>query len=247
MSQPIATQPQTQMQFKTHRSLSKSSDRPSPHLLTPSGTPPACDPATESRLHQLLAHFDAGTHQFCHEDRETPDERRMSVGSASDVFPTPPSSRRPSFLSSLSLSRPFSFTPSTPPTPLSASHPAGLGMTPSGPNESPKRPTKPEGVQSSPAIPSSELTNSFSLENAIDEPSSGPHTTMTRSKTVSHMQQPLTALPIKQNGFVLSKLGDGHREFNPRGHGPVGRKSFGAEDGKRHFDPSRDPKLLGLL
>ncbi|WWD15820.1 hypothetical protein CI109_100244 [Kwoniella shandongensis] len=249
MSQPIPTQPQGQM--KTQRSLSKSS--PSPQLLTPAGTPPACDPATESRLHQLLAHFDAGTHQFCREDREGADERRMSLGSGvSDVFPTPPSSRRTSFLSSLSLTRPFSFTPSTPSTPLSASHPkdasvpapfaSGLSMTPADHATQVPRPTTLEGAhaqsKSTPNVLSSSTNKPFQLEKPIATTHvSGMGMGMTRSKTASATT---TTAAVKQSGFTL----DG---FNPRGHGPLGRKSFGQEDGKRHFDPSRDPKLLGLL
>ncbi|WVQ98637.1 hypothetical protein IAU59_005767 [Kwoniella sp. CBS 9459] len=264
MSQPIPAN-------KKPRSLSLAShnaqrpDTSESALLTPSGTPPphtagiphgrarshgagGCDPAVEARLKLLLANFESGTHSFCREERETPEERRMSFGSGSDVFPTPPSSRRPSFLSSLSLSRPFSFTSSAsaspassfPSTPVSSHHNphqafhkelSNLHMTSTnsssmGVSEH-MSPTSPIGgrpaidqAQSSPIVPVSQQIKDKGTEEGL-LPS------MNRSKTTSQ-------LPVKQSGFVPPPTSS-----TPPLHAQL--------DGKRHFDPSREPKLLGLL
>lgn len=70
---------------KPHHSLPNS--HVSPDLITPAGTPPSgaessYDTAMESRLHQFMSSFDAGTHSFDREERESPEERRMSFGSS---------------------------------------------------------------------------------------------------------------------------------------------------------------------
>jgi len=57
--------------------------RGSPQLVTPPGTPDTSN-FNESKLHQLLANFDSGTHSFCREERETAEERRKSFSSESE-------------------------------------------------------------------------------------------------------------------------------------------------------------------
>ncbi|WVQ78184.1 hypothetical protein IAT38_000267 [Cryptococcus sp. DSM 104549] len=227
-------------------------------LMTPSGTPPHCDPATESRLHQLLANFEAGTHQFCREERESPaerrqsfGERRQSFGSNSDVFPTPPPSRRPSFLSGLAI-RPFtsaspssSSTPAQ--TPLSASHPKelfshGFGMTPSDvplPASPAVRPGlgNPAQHKSTPILPHEPMDAPLSTNPASGPTPAAtalPNGGMARSKTTGHT-------PSKQSGFVLNK------QLAGKAAAPGGLVEKHGEDARRHFDPSRDPKLLGLI
>lgn len=74
---------------KPHHSLPNS--HLSPDLITPAGTPPSgadssYGAAMESRLHQFMSSFDAGTHSFDREDRESPEERRMSFGSSDGMF-----------------------------------------------------------------------------------------------------------------------------------------------------------------
>ncbi|WVR05103.1 hypothetical protein IAU60_002115 [Kwoniella sp. DSM 27419] len=204
-------------------------------LPTPSATPPSEADThhphmhnMESRLQQILAHFESGTHSFCREDRDEPVDRRMSFGSGhGEVFPTPPGSRRTSFLSSLSLSRPFAFTP-TSGSAHTQSHPDPKDFSMSGSasgsasashsistspdsiySASARPPIEPYinasgQIQSSPAVPISQYTSSARATPGA----------MSRSKTA---QAPV----IKQNGFM--------------------------PEAKRHFDPSREPKLLGLL
>lgn len=74
---------------KPHHSLPNS--HLSPDLITPAGTPPSgadssYGAAMESRLHQFMSSFDAGTHSFDREERESPEERRMSFGSSDGMF-----------------------------------------------------------------------------------------------------------------------------------------------------------------
>ncbi|OCF39466.1 hypothetical protein I317_06739 [Kwoniella heveanensis CBS 569] len=278
MSQPIPTNKKPRsLSLASHQFQRPDASTSESALLTPGGTPPpntagiphgrtqshgagGCDPAVEARLKLLLANFDSGTHSFCREERETPEERRMSFGSGSDVFPTPPSSRRPSFLSSLSLSRPFSFTSSAsaspassfPSTPVSTSHhnphqafhkelsnlhmtstsSSSMGvadhMAKAGPTSSgvdfagPRPAIEPNSqVQSSPNVPISQQIKERGTEDGL-LPSM-----MNRSKTTSQ-------LPVKQSGFVPPPV-----SASPPLHAQI--------DGKRHFDPSREPKLLGLL
>ncbi|WVF72294.1 hypothetical protein IAT40_007107 [Kwoniella sp. CBS 6097] len=290
MSQPIPTNKKPRSLSLASHHL----QRPDPNasisesaLLTPSGTPPphtagiphgraqshgagvgagGCDPIVEARMKLLLANFESGTHSFCREERETPEERRMSFGSGSDVFPTPPSSRRPSFLSSLSLSRPFSFTSSAsaspassfPSTPVSSSshhhnphqafhkelsnlhmtsttsspmgvsdhmHASPTGTASNGVAARPAiEPISHAQVQSSPNVPISQQIKDKGTEEGL-LPS------MNRSKTTSQL------LPVKQSGFVPPPVAAAG--VSPPLHAHI--------DGKRHFDPSREPKLLGLL
>ncbi|OCF55300.1 hypothetical protein L486_07415 [Kwoniella mangroviensis CBS 10435] len=219
-------------------------------LLTPGGTPPHTanghDHAHvhthfENRLQQLLSSFESGTHSFDREERESPEERRTSFGSGSDVFPTPPSSRRPSFLSGLSLSRPFAFTStaSSSPissTPLSGSHNgkehfSNLQMTSAvGTRPNLERENQ---IQSTPNIPHHHFEKEEgNLPLTVNKQ-------LNRSKTTSHIST--GGITQKQNGFKPNPRSDiGHGSANGGGGGT------GKEE-KRHFDPSREPKLLGLL
>ncbi|WVO12765.1 hypothetical protein L204_100373 [Cryptococcus depauperatus] len=223
-----------------------SSSHISSHLVTPNGTPPAdpsgghYDPVIESRLHQLLSTFDAGTHTIDREERESPAERRMSFGSASDTFPTPPPSRRPSFLSSLGI-RPFSFASSSSSgnTPISALHPKdsfahhmGLGMTSNAAvddNEANSKPiTNCEGIKSLSHLPQLPVSTDHGVKESTDRSLTDFPTHMVRSKTTGH-------IPNKQSGFV------------PRKEQPIREEEFPSGEKKQHFDPSRDPRLLGLI
>lgn len=190
----------------------------SPDLLTPINTPP---PSTnqirqpQSQPHpmfdnlpdhkqHLLAIFSQGTHSFCQEDREEiAKERRKSF--IDNAYPTPPGSRRPSFLSGLNLSRPFVFTSqpnSGTSTPISSSPkdhhlPHSLSMTPSTSTDSPNIITKSKSVQD----------RSNSLPAPVRE----------------HDGTPLK----KVSGFYAKELKN--------------------REEKRHFDPSKEPRLLHLL
>ncbi|WWC61236.1 uncharacterized protein I303_103817 [Kwoniella dejecticola CBS 10117] len=257
MSQPIPTSNHKPRSLSiTHAQMD-----PNSALYTPGGTPPLTAGHEhshghfETRLQQLLSNFESGTHSFDRAERETPEERRMSFGS--DVFPTPPSSRRPSFLSSLGITRPFAFTPTTPSspssTPLSTSHndkfPSNLHMTSASPSSSSSRPALEKNIhgyntQSTPNVPHYEKE-----EGQL--PAS-----MSRSKTTSHLlhQQPhpLPQQTKKQNGFINQKdakgSGQGQGQGPPyMGHGAGNGGLQAQAQERRHFDPSREPKLLGLL
>ncbi|WVW83212.1 hypothetical protein I302_105230 [Kwoniella bestiolae CBS 10118] len=203
-------------------------------LLTPNGTPPHTAHGHDhthfnSRLQQLLSNFESGTHSFDRDERESPEERRMSFGNGSDVFPTPPSSRRPSFLSSLSLSRPFAFTPTASSSPISSSHQkdqtfANLQMTSSA------RPNleRENQIQSSPNLVGHYEKEEGNLPKQLN-----------RSKTTPHIGGN-TSTTQKQSGFEPI-----HKSKSDLGHGSA--NGGGGVGEKRHFDPSREPKLLGLL
>lgn len=241
---------------KPHHSLPNS--HLSPDLITPAGTPPSgadssYGAAMESRLHQFMSSFDAGTHSFDREERESPEERRMSFGS-SDVFPTPPSSRRPSFLASLGI-RPFtlvSSSPSSSSATLSSSQPkdafgnaVNLGMTPASgsdgddPSSTQTRPHLGRDIKSTPNLAHSPTHHSDNMER-MDQALSGhlPNGGMARSKTTGQIN--------KQSGFILnSAVSKG--ESATLGSSSASRQVGREKEEKRHFDPSRDPRLLGLI
>lgn len=166
------------------------------------------------------------------------------------VLPTPPGSRRPSFLSGLSLSRPsFGFstassgtstpTGTAPTTPINASHghhhlPSGLKMTSTGAfnnsaiqdDELPVDPIRrPRSTPS--GIPASGVQSQSAI-GGDDAPSMAMH----RSNTT-----PLSG----QSGQFALQGNAGDRVFQ------AVRRSSVAVGEKRHFDPSKEPKLLGLL
>ncbi|WVO21902.1 uncharacterized protein IAS62_003222 [Cryptococcus decagattii] len=240
---------------KPHHSLPNS--HVSPDLITPVGTPPSgaensYDTAMESRLHQFMSSFDAGTHSFDREERESPEERRMSFGS-SDALPTPPSSRRPSFLSSLGI-RPFTFVSSSPSTSsatLSGFQPKdafgnamNLGMMPiSGPDggdpsSTQNRPHLGRDMKSTPNLHNSLFHHSDNVER-MDQALSGhlPNGAMVRSKTTSQIN--------KQSGFILGSAVN--KSESPTLEHDSASRQVEREEEKRHFDPSKDPRLLGLL
>jgi len=135
--------------------------------------------------------------------------------------------RRPSFLSSLSLSRPFSFTPSQPSSPATqASHhhnlPSGLSMTSSHPNSIASSPTVGNGIDRAQSTPPHLQPQAIQVQNTKPDEMAGTAMSMQRSKT-----QP----PVKVHGF---------------NHG-FGLTSVQPAEERRHFDPGREPKLLGLL
>ncbi|WVQ71531.1 hypothetical protein IAR50_001070 [Cryptococcus sp. DSM 104548] len=252
--------------------------KPPARPITPTGTPPADHPshAVESRLTQLLAHFDAGTHSIDRADRETPEERRMSFGP--DTLPTPPPSRRPSILSSLGI-LPFSSlspSPSVPSTPASSSrresfnHGLGFGMTPASSSavvdehddaraagHAKKRSlsmldrTFPSGrdvhhLPPTSAHPELAVAQQPQTQAPALAPTSGPGAGggITRPKSTPHLPR------SKQAGFEPAPPGEALGvQANVAGQGPPattgGRRA--SESGKRHFDPSRDPRLLGLI
>ncbi|WWC85394.1 uncharacterized protein L201_000257 [Kwoniella dendrophila CBS 6074] len=175
-------------------------------LITPNGTPPHTSHHEpdghffENKLQQLLSNFESGTHSFDRSDeRETPEERRKSFGYG-DVNS---SSRRSSFLSSLSLSRPFGggFTSisSSPPSTSTLHNRPSLDSN--------------QHIQSSPLIP-----------HHVDN-EQGQLPPNNRSKTTSQINQ-----ITKQSGFNA-----------------IEQQQQQIQKEKRHFDPSREPKLLGLL
>ncbi|WRT67024.1 uncharacterized protein IL334_003990 [Kwoniella shivajii] len=215
-------------------------------------------------LHNLLAHFDCGTHSFDRDERETPEERRLSFTSnGNDPLPTPPSSRRPSFLSSLTLSRPsFGFTPnsnsnsvaSSPisSTPLSASQVDKIhnnhqqqSVRPGLENTLPHGNANGNGngighAHSSPVIPLhlSEVNANAEGMSRGDNQQQGllPQPSINRNNTTGQI------IPIKQNGFIPNTNTNTNTTNKNR---MIGNQLLIEE--KRHFDPSREPKLLGLL
>ncbi|KAK4686610.1 hypothetical protein P7C73_g3508, partial [Tremellales sp. Uapishka_1] len=192
------------LQSHKPRALSSSSSYLSqaPFPFTPTSTPPAHIASfAESRLHTLLGNFHAGTHEFDCADREHDYEKNEVFGDS--PFPTPPSSRRTSFLSGL-ISRP-SFSSLTPldPAQTPISNTFGRAMTPNKPALK-----DPSQSQSTPSVPLSSGAGLAHQQGAL------PSIPMQRAQTA----------PVKVAGFSAQ-----HHE------------------GKTHFDPSRDPKLLGLL
>jgi hypothetical protein len=239
----------------SNRSKSFSTPAHSPQLITPNNTPPHSSFA-EQRLQQLLMNCEAGTHSFHRDDGDdyTPsgsvpgpvlaavagDMRRKSFAGGEGVFHPlfhlaqadmlavgqQRPGRRPSFLSSLSLSRPFSFTPSQPSSPATQpSHhhnlPSGLSMTSSHPNSIASSPTVGNEIDRAQSTPP-HLQHQALQQKAKPEEMAGTAMSMQRSKT-----QP----PTKVHGF---------------NHG-FGLTSVQPAEERRHFDPGREPKLLGLL
>ncbi|ORY32247.1 hypothetical protein BCR39DRAFT_523558 [Naematelia encephala] len=141
-------------------------------------------------------------------------------------FPTPPPSRRPSILSQL-VSRPnFAFSHSTPATPLSTSHPkesglpSGLAMTPSTSHDQPIQHFRRK------SMPSGGGGGELPLQSVNGN---GNGNGIVRSST------------MKVAGFNVGvgKATQAKAQAQVQVQGKVGET--------RHFDPSRDPKLLGLL
>jgi hypothetical protein len=76
------------------QAIGRPSSSPTPQLVTPTGTPPITSPhhnhthgaptqhssSFEARLHLLLSNFDSGTHSFCREERESPEEKALALG-----------------------------------------------------------------------------------------------------------------------------------------------------------------------
>ncbi|WWC69583.1 uncharacterized protein I206_103526 [Kwoniella pini CBS 10737] len=233
MSQPIPTSHKPRSLSITHAQIDSNSA-----LLTPNGTPPHTaghehNGHFESKLQKLLSNFESGTHSFDRAERETPEERRMSFGS--DIFPTPPSSRRPSFLTSLGISRPFAFTPTTS-SPISS--------TPTTISGSQLNDNKEKEFHSIISRPN--LENEFNSKstpniphyynnNEKEEKGNLP-ISINRSKTTSQINQQTK----KQNGFINQK------EINHNNIMISNGDKINPNE-KRHFDPSREPKLLGLL
>lgn len=147
------------------------------------------------------------------------------------ALPGKQTGRRPSFLSSLSLSRPFSFTPSQPSSPATHPHlPAGLSMTSS---------SSPNSIASSPVTQESEFHRAKSTPPQppqLKPLQTKPANTDDNDVGAIGMQRSKTApnAPVKVAGF---KSG---------GFSMTANVQQQAEE-RRHFDPSREPKLLGLL
>ncbi|ODO11567.1 hypothetical protein I350_00348 [Cryptococcus amylolentus CBS 6273] len=243
-----------------------------PRPITPTGTPPA-----DHRLHHILAHFDAGTHTIDRADRETPEERRTSFG---DTLPTPPPSRRPSFLSSLGILPFSSLSPSNsvPSTPASTStthsrresfnHGLGFGMTPASNSSAvvddhedarghaKKRSLSmldralPSGrdvphlppTAAHPDLPAAQPQAQALAATAPPTPGPNVGAGITRPKSTPH-------LPRNKQGFETAATEGLGVQANVAGQGPPattgGRRA--SDSGRRHFDPSRDPRLLGLI
>ncbi|ODO03359.1 hypothetical protein L198_02205 [Cryptococcus wingfieldii CBS 7118] len=222
-----------------------------PRPITPTGTPP-------------------GTHTIDRADRET----------FHDSLPTPPPSRRPSFLSSLA-SLPFSFSPSNsiPSTPASTStthsrresfnHGLGFGMTPASnasavvdDHEDARGHAKkrslsmldralPSGrdvphlppTAAHPDLPAAQPQAQALAATAPPTPGPNSGAGITRPKSTPH-------LPRNKQGFDTAAAEEGLGvQANVAGQGPPattgGRRA--SDSGRRHFDPSRDPRLLGLI
>ena len=174
---------------------------------------------------------------------------------SSIVFPTPPSSRRPSFLASLGI-RPFtlvSSSPSSSSATLSSSQPKdafgnamNFGMTPASgpdggddPSSTQTRPHLGRDIKSTPNLAHSPTHHPDNVER-MDQALSGnlPNGGMARSKTTGQIN--------KQSGFILNSAvskGENATLESSSASRQVGRE----KEEKRHFDPSRDPRLLGLI
>lgn len=218
------------------------SSTPSPQLVTPAGTPPAYSlppfPPTfsEARLSQLLANFDHGTHTFDRAERETPDERRVSFGDGEFIsgmfrlneahgsaFPPQHAmamSGRPRFLSSLSLTRP------------------GFGFS-SAASSGTSTPTLTTPISSSQPkdhfFPGQMAKPQATI---YEEPMSRPQSTPLQSQ--SHQDTSITPVEMQRSNTAPQKV----TGFANQG---IEKHSFGHHEGHRHFDPSKEPRLLGIL
>jgi hypothetical protein len=213
--------------------IARQSFSSSPRLVTPSGSPPGMAaqgfPSTfsEARLAQLLSRFDDGTHIFDREERETPEDRRMSFNDGESetvsmsgpflttVPPAHPAQRRGSFLSGLSLTRPG----------------FGFSSSPSSGTSTPIYSAAKDTVMSSLA-----MTSTTSAEpEPISRPKSTPLVQQQHSKHVrpeGHLLRSNTA--PQKGGFTFN----GSQAQN---HYPA------PQEEPRHFDPSKEPRLFGLL
>ncbi|ORX39770.1 hypothetical protein BD324DRAFT_233497 [Kockovaella imperatae] len=250
-------------------------------INTPNATPPTSGPYlpwtafTEGRLQQLLAHFDSGTHEFDRADRETPFEKRMSW---SEDFPNTPSqhqsqsssSRRPSFLSSLSLTR-FGAVPQP------SSNPASGNNTPAHTPVTSTHPNLPSSLQMTNTV-----APSSSSPSPTADPIQRPHSTPNMSSSTAPTDSVIESL--KRTSPVASAPGDQHAPapaptmMMQRSNTLPGNKTQGAlgfsflqrkasigqglgakplmagletidlnQEPQRHFDPSKEPRLHGLL
>lgn len=233
----------------------------SPQLVTPTSTPPNLHHNTsfaESRLQQLLMNCEAGTHSFHRGEGDdfdpshhhhasaiagpsgsaaAGDMRRKSFA-AGEPIPGQKANRRPSFLSSLSLSRPFGFTPSQPTSPaVHPSRPAGLAMTSSSPSSMASSPVTEQSemhrAKSTPPQPP-QLQPLQTTEQPQQQQQTDPAGAvgMQRSRTAPNT-------PVKVAGF-RSTAGTGSFSMSTVPQAQM-------QEEKRHFDPSREPRLLGLL
>ncbi|KAL7422198.1 hypothetical protein Q5752_002844 [Cryptotrichosporon argae] len=211
MSQPIPRPP--------HRSPA--------HLDTPASTPPLSASLTptpspsssciEARLAALLAKFDDGTHAICREQRESDDERLVAFPVA---LPTPPSSRRPSFLSSLTLSRPAPLQLLEPIHPLTAHSDSRTHI-------------QPQQQQQQQQPQSSALSSSIPKDAFVGYAPAAP------AAPRAHSVPPPAPATTPAGGGPLAPL--------PRAHTDAPSFGAGPEAGATHFDPSREPRLFGLL
>jgi hypothetical protein len=242
-------------------SLPLAQRNPSPELVTPTNTPPTMSmththhahphhnpilglqPSNADHRQHLLAIFSSGTHAFCQEDRggSEPVERRKSFAEGklalrlhlddqSDNYlahPNPPGSRRTSFLSGLTLSRPFVF----------ASQPSSGTSTPTS-TSYPKDNYLPTSSNST--------VQSLLSQDTVGSPSSDGASRTQQPARSQTMPLPL-GKPLTQtdNQAGAKSRVAGFSGSNGNGAGAVSR--FVQADDRRHFDPSREPRLLGLL
>jgi len=216
-----------------HNMVARQSFSSSPRLVTPSGSPPTMTaqgfPPTfsEARLAQLLSRFDDGTHIFDREERETLEDRRMSFNDGEQ-----PSLSWRLFLTAVLPPHPAQRRPSFL-SGLSLTRP-GFGFS-SGPSSGASTPIS--------AAPKDNVTSSLAMTStATAEPEliSRPKST----PLVAQQQQSKQHRPdphFMRSNTVPQKGGFTFHGTQTQVHYPAPHEEH------RHFDPSKEPRLLGLL
>jgi len=182
---------------------------------------------SEARLAQLLANFDHGTHSFDRAERETPEERRMSFGDSEFIA------------RALSPSR--SLIPVLPPHPAHRrpSFLSGLSLTRPGFGFS-STPSSGTSTPTSGSHPKDNLLASLAMTSA--DPTTTESEPVTRPKStpiVSHMQQ--AKQDRAEPPTYLQRSQTAPQDVAGMGY------SHGHDEKPRHFDPSKEPRLLGIL
>jgi hypothetical protein len=196
----------------------------SPQIVTPNGTPPTMLPAQsssfEARLHQLFSHFDSGTHAICRDPRETVEEQGHLYFKRGSPWVAVLVLRARS--ECLSVSDVFlAASNEVPPRRSSISFLSALSLT------------RPSSSASTPA--QTPLSSSFPQQLGMTTPDAVPAHNVPRSNSLSATELPQV----------------GTKPSQPAAPAMARAQTTGAVKGfdvaQRHFDPSREPKLLGLL